>query len=222
MLQSEPGVTVREESSEKKRSGLRIDHHKENPAMKRHESITSLLILALAFTTASMAQDSPSSLTSACERQLKGIEKNIIDAAEAMPEDKFDFTPENLSIQGSAFKGVRTFAGEVKHLAADNYIIWSPVTGDPLPDGIKDSNGPKDLKTKAEIVRFLKDSFTLGHKAIGTLTSKNAMEMVSLRGNKLPRLDLAFYAMTHANDHYGQMVVYLRLCGIIPPASRPK
>ena len=190
--------------------------------MKRLHSMCALLILGLAVTSAARAQDSPASLTSACERQLKGIEKNIVDAAEAMPEDKFDFSPENLTVPGSAFKGVRTFAAQVKHLAADNFIIWSPVTGDPLPEDIKDSNGPKDLKTKAEIVKFLKDSFALGHRAVGILTAKNAMDMVSLRGNKLPRLDLAFYAMTHANDHYGQMVVYLRLCGVVPPASRPR
>jgi uncharacterized damage-inducible protein DinB len=66
----------------------------------------------------------------------------------------------------------------------------------------------------------LKASFTLGHKAIATLTAKNALDMVPFRGGSLRRLDLAFYALTHANEHYGQMVVYIRMCGIIPPASR--
>lgn len=70
--------------------------------------------------------------------------------------------------------------------------------------------------------KFLKDSFPLGHKAIATLTTDNALEMIPFRGSKLERLDLAFYALTHANDHYGQMVVYLRLAGVIPPASRPR
>jgi hypothetical protein len=62
----------------------------------------------------------------------------------------------------------------------------------------------------------------LGHKAIATLTSENATEMLPFRGNNLPRIDLAFYALTHSNDHYCQMVVYLRMAGIIPPASRPR
>lgn len=163
-----------------------------------------------------------SAMAVACERQLKSIEKNIVDAAEAMPENKFNFTPESLHIQGSAYKGVRTFAGQVKHLATDNFAIWSPVTGDPMPAGIKNVDGPEDIKTKAEIIKFLKDSFALGHKAIATLTSENATEMLPFRGNKLPRIDLAFYALTHSNDHYGQMVVYLRMAGIIPPASRPR
>jgi uncharacterized damage-inducible protein DinB len=155
------------------------------------------------------------------ERLFNNIEQNIVSTAEAMPEDKFYFTPESLDLKGSEFKGVRTFAGQVKHLAADNFAIWSPITGDPLRADITDVNGPENIKTKAEIIQFLKESFALGHKAIATLTEKNATEMLPFRGSSLPRLDLAFYALTHANEHYGQMVVYLRMCGIIPPASMP-
>ena len=65
-------------------------------------------------------------------------------------------------------------------------------------------------------------TFILGHKATATLRADNALEMLQFRGSKLPRLDLAFYALTHANEHYGQMVVYLRLSGIIRRVSRPK
>ncbi len=138
-----------------------------------------------------------------------------------MPENKFSFSPEELNLKGSDFKGVRTFAGQIKHLATDNFAIWSPLTGDPMPPGVEDVNGPENLKTKSEIIQYLKASFALGHKAIKTLTEENAMEMVPFRGGSLPRLDLAFYALTHANEHYGQMVVYIRMCGIIPPASLP-
>lgn len=165
-------------------------------------------------------QQSPS-FSSAVERQLSSIEKNIVGAAEAMPEDKFYFTPENLGIKDSEFKGVRSFAAQIKHLATDNFAIWSPVTGEALRADITDVNGPESIKTKADILKFLKESFALGHKAIATLTEKNAMDMLDFRGSKLPRLDLVFYALTHSNEHYGQMVVYLRMCGIIPPASRP-
>src|SRR5689334_15155768 len=107
--------------------------------------------------------DSVPEFPGAVERQLANIENSIITAAEAMPEDKFDFTPEQLNIAGSNFKGVRTFAGQVKHLATDNYAIWSAITGDPLPAGIKDVNGPADLKTKPDIIEYLKKSFELGH-----------------------------------------------------------
>lgn len=190
--------------------------------MKRTPIFSMLAALLFAISTPAPAQESSRSIAAACLRQLNSIEKNIVDAAEAMPEDGFFFTPESLHIRGSAFTGVGTFAGQVKHLATDSYAIWSPLTGDPIPPGITDVNGPPELKTKSDIIAFLKGSFALGHKAIGTLTAENAMDMVQFRGTKLHRLDLAFYALTHANDHYGQMVVYLRMKGIIPPASRPR
>ncbi len=161
------------------------------------------------------------SLANAVERQLNGIERNIINTAEQMPDDRFYFTPESLNLKGSEFKGVRTFAGQIKHLAADNIFIWSAVTGDTVRADMTDVNGPASIKTKADIIKYLKESFALGHKAIATLTEKNAMEMISFRGRDLPRLDLVFYALTHANEHYGQMAVYIRMCGIIPFASLP-
>ena len=190
--------------------------------MKHLHNLCALAVLCFVVGTIGQARQSTHSIAAACERQLNGIEKNIVDAAEAMPEDKFNFTPESLQIQGATFKGVRTFAGQVKHLATDNYDIWSPITGDPIPAGIKNVNGPEELKTKAEIMKYLRDSFALGHRAVATLTAENAMDMIPFLGRKLPRLDLAFFALTHVNDHYGQMVVYLRMSGIIPPASRPR
>lgn len=190
--------------------------------MKHLSVLLFFLALGIVVICTAHAQQPVHSIAAACERQLNSIEKNIVDMAEAMPEDKFGFTPDSENIHGSAFKGVRTFAGQVKHLATDNYAIWSPITGDPMPPGIKDVNGPENLRTKAEIIKFLKDSFVLGHKAVASLTAENAMDMLPFRGNKLPRLDLAFFALTHANDHYGQMVVYLRMSGNVPPASRPR
>ena len=137
-----------------------------------------------------------------------------------MPEGKFSFTPESLKIQGSEYKGVRTFASEVKHIASSNYFIWSPLTGDKLPEGLKDGNGPETLRTKADIIKFLEDSFALGHKAAATLTQENMLQ--AAEGSKSPRLYLATFGVAHAYDHYGQMVEYLRMNGIVPPASRGK
>src|SRR5437763_953325 len=161
------------------------------------------------------------SMTAGADRLLNYIEQHITEVAEAMPENRFDFTPDSLKIPGSQFKDVCSFAGQIKHLATDNFFIWTAITGDNMPSGVDDVNGPADLKTKAAILDYLKQSFAAGHKAIGTLTTKNAMDMMPFRGGTLPRVDLAFYALTHANEHYGQLVIYLRLCGIIPPASRP-
>ena len=80
-------------------------------------------------------------------------------------------------------------------------------------------NGPKNIKTKKDVIEYLRSSFAVGCKAIASLTAENAMEMIQYRWRKLPRLDLAFYALTHANEHYGQMALYLRMCGIIPPPT---
>jgi hypothetical protein len=160
-------------------------------------------------------------IASAVDRDISAIEKQIVDAADAMPEDKFNFTPEALNIAGSNYKGVRSFAVQVKHIAASNWFIWSPLTGEKLPDGLNDDgNGPANLKSKAEIIKFLKDSFALGHRAAATLTPENLLQPPA--NSKSTRLRLAEFGVSHACDHYGQMVGYLRMNGIIPPASRAK
>lgn len=178
------------------------------------------LTLLRAQSAAAAPQQAPSTVASVVDRDISAVEKQIVDAAEAMPEDKFNFTPEALNIPGSDYKGVRSFAVQVRHIAASNWFIWSPLTGDKLPEGLKDGSGPEALKSKADILKFLKDSFALGHKAAATLTMEN---MLQLPGNsKSSRLRLAEFGVAHAYDHYGQMVEYLRMNGIVPPASRGK
>jgi hypothetical protein len=179
---------------------------------------TSGQVLASQSEAKPSSQEPSATIASVVERQINTVEKLILDAAEAMPEAKFNFSPENLNIPGSDYKGVRTFAGEVKHIAASNYFIWSPVTGDKIPEDIKDGNGPENLKTKAEIIKFLKDSFALGHKAAASLTAQNMLQ--APERSKSPRVYLATFGVAHAYDHYGQMVEYLRMNGIVPPATR--
>jgi hypothetical protein len=159
-------------------------------------------------------------LASMVDGEIGAVEKQILEVAEAMPEDKYNFSPESLNIPGDDYKGVRTFAGQVKHVGASNYFIWSPLTGDKIPENIKDGEGPAELKTKAEILKFLKDSFALGHKAAATLTTENMLQTPG--HSKSARLRLATFGVAHAYDHYGQMVEYLRMNGIVPPASRGK
>ncbi|MGA2346940.1 MAG: DinB family protein [Candidatus Sulfotelmatobacter sp.] len=190
-----------------------------------------LVLLLLVFTVAPLAksaaqaqssqgQSSPPTLASDVDREISAVEKQVVDAAEAMPEEKFNFSPESLNIPGDDYKGVRSFAVQVKHIASSNYFIWSHVTGDPVPAFIKDGNGPAEMKTKADILKFLRDSFALGHKAAATLTPQNMME--SAAGSKSTRLHLTEFGVAHAYNHYGQMVEYLRMNGIVPPASRGK
>jgi len=190
--------------------------------MRPAHALLALTLLASASVARAQTQPlpPPTSLASMVDREISAVEKQLLDAAEAMPDDKFNFTPESLTISGDDYKGVRSFAVQVKHVASSNYFIWSPITGDAVPAAIKDGNGPADIKTKAEILKFLKDSFALGHKAAATLTPENMLQPVGK--GKSARLHLAEFGVAHAYNHYGQMVEYLRMNGIVPPASRGK
>jgi uncharacterized damage-inducible protein DinB len=169
---------------------------------------------------AAQTSEASPTLSSMVDQEISAVEKQITDAAEAMPEDKFNFTPESLHIPNSDYKGVRSFAVEVKHIAASNYFLWSPLTGDKLPETLKDGDGPEALKTKAQILEFLKDSYALGHKAAAGLTPDTMMQTIGRR--KWTRLHYAEFGIAHAYDHYGQMVEYLRMNGVVPPATRQK
>ena len=199
---------------------------------KLQPSLLLVLSLAAASAYAQSAKSSPATgasaspstaptIASAIDREITIVEKEVVDAAEAMPQDKFDFSPEKLNVPGSDYKGVRTFGEQLKHIAASNYLIWSPITGEKPPDTVNDGKGPDNMKGKAEIIKFLKDSFAFGHKAVATLNESNLVQPIP-RNNRPPttRLYLATFAPAHAFDHYGQMVEYLRMNGIVPPASR--
>src|SRR5881398_1987587 len=109
--------------------------------------------------SASGTPSTPPTIASAIDREISVIEKEIVEAAEAMPENKFDFSPEKLNISGSDYKGVRTFGQQLKHVAASNYLIWSPITGEKAPDTVNDGKGPDNMTAKADIIKYLKDSF---------------------------------------------------------------
>lgn len=166
------------------------------------------------------ADGQPSPVAASFDRQLKGIEGELVSLIEAMPADKFDFAPKD-----GAFTNVRTFAQQAKHIAAVNYLVAAALLGEKSPvDPGSDENGPADIKTKEQVVKFVKDSFAYTHKAFQTLTSANLMsEMPSPFGNsKTTRLATATSPQWHSFDHYGQMVVYARMCNVVPPASAPR
>jgi len=143
-------------------------------------------------------------------------EKEFTGAAEAMPEDKYSFAPSN-----GEFKGVRTFAQQVKHVAAVNYIFAASILGEKPPIDVGGENGPDSVKSKAEILKFLKDSFAYLTKALNSITEKNQLEQVTVFGEmKMARASVGAFSTAHPFDHYGQMVEYLRMNGIVPPASR--
>jgi hypothetical protein len=157
------------------------------------------------------------------EKSFSRVENDFVSAAEAMPEEKFNFAP----TQGE-FKGVRTFALQVKHVAHTNFAFAYGLLGEKLPANVdpKEGDGPPSLTSKADIIKYLKDSFAAGHRAIATLQESTLTDSLSPNpfgaGPGPTRLASANIMLWHSNDHYGQMVVYLRMNGIVPPASQKK
>ena len=187
-----------------------------------NRKIVTLLLCLAVVSSACIAQKQPGKppFSSSIDRLFTKVQTDILTTAEAMPADRFDFTPDSLHIAGATFDSVRTFAGQIMHLASDNMLIWSAINSQKLLYDIPDVNGPKNIKTKKEVIDYLKYSFEIGRNAIKTITAANAGELVQFRWRKLSKLDLAFYGIVHANEHYGQMVVYLRMCGLIPPPTK--
>lgn len=178
-------------------------------------------LTAFAQQPSSAKQTSPPTMASTMEAQLGMVERQFVAAAEAMPDEKYSFAP-----AGADFSGVRTFGLEVRHVATADFVIYSAILGQDPPPGVTvdgAANGPENLQTKQQIVQYLKDSFTLGHKAMAALNNGNALAPLDKLPIAIPslntRLALAIFSFSHASDHYGQMVEYLRMNGIVPPAS---
>ncbi len=169
------------------------------------------------------AQDQKATFSGVFDHGVTQIEGEVVPAAEAMPDDKFNFAPPTSM---GEFKGVRTFAQQVKHIAVANYALGAGVLGEKPPADKMgtDENGPANITSKADIVQYLKDSFAYLHKAAQSVTDANVLDKVPspFGPNKVSRLGLMTSALAHPFDHYGQMVEYLRMNNIIPPASRPQ
>ncbi len=151
------------------------------------------------------------------DNDLSMVEKEVVSLAEAMPAGKYNFAP-----TAGEFKGVRTFALQAKHLATVIYMVAAAARGEKPPlDLGSGENGPDSVASKDQIVAYLKGSFAYAHKIMETLNEGNVLEMVkSPFGSDEARGALAATTVWHSFDHYGQMVVYARMNGIVPPASR--
>src|ERR1700678_3057468 len=141
-------------------------------------------------------------VTQVVDHGVSNVESEFVPAADAMPEDKFGFAPSN-----GEFKGVRTFGEQVKHVAAVNYIFGAAILSEKVPVDVGDESGPASLKTKAEILNYLKDSFAYVHKAIQTIDAKNLVQPLKspFGEGTVTRLGLAASVAGHGFDHYGQM-----------------
>jgi len=190
-----------------------------------NKSFSLLAILLSGLSSFALGQQPPQSghapaLTTISEiedRSVRILERDLVQAADAMPESKYSFAPTN-----GEFKGVRTFALLVKHVAASNYAMSSAILKEDPPVDLQTENGPVSMTSKTDIMKFLEDSFLYLHKAARSINEKNATEQVPNPegAGTVPKLDIATRQLWHGMDHYGQMVLYLRMNGIVPPASR--
>ena len=151
------------------------------------------------------------------DAMLTNFEKEMMGLVKAMPGEKYSFAPSTAifaSTQTTEYTGVRSFGAMVAHVAQANYFLASTLSG-MKPD--VDVKAIGSLTEKDQIVAALAASFAFTHKAIGTLTAKNAFE--SVRGEQT-RASMAGFVVAHGFDHYGQLVEYLRMNGVVPPASQ--
>jgi hypothetical protein len=179
--------------------------------------ISTICLLLCSGAAILSAADTPT-IAQIYDRNLAGVEGDLVPLAEAMPANLYNFAP-----AAGEFKGVRTFREQAKHIAAVNYMIGAALLEQKPPVDLgAGENGPDSITSKEQVVGFLKDSFAYLHKAMLTLTAANQGGMIQSPFGKSqsPRIAIALIAAGHCFDHYGQMVVYARMNGVVPPASR--
>jgi hypothetical protein len=180
-------------------------------------TVRILLGLFIAFTGHAYQSQTAPTISHALDFWITTTEKEVVSAADAMPDEKYSFAP-----TAGEFTGVRTFAQQVKHLAANNYRMAAYILNQKPTSDQESETGPDTVRSKAQIMDYLKGSFASLHQAVATIDEQNMLEPLlaspSLRQNT--RVQFAIDSVAHSYDHYGQMVEYLRMNGIIPPASR--
>jgi hypothetical protein len=175
---------------------------------------TNLMVLTLL--AAPMFAADP--LSNFYDGQLKEVESDIMSLASAMPADKYNFAPTS-----GAFTGVRTFAQQAKHIASIMYMVSAAALKQKPPVDLGGEDGPDSIRSKAEVIDYLRGAFAFAHKSIATLTTQNQLETIKspFEDATVPRVFTANIVTSHSFDHYGQMVVYARMNGVVPPASLP-
>ena len=163
----------------------------------------------------SVIGDIPTTISDSVAETLKFAEGNLLGAAEAMPENKYDYIPSS-----GKFDGVRSFGEQVKHVACAQFAFFNEFEGKKPPDDCE-KGGHDPAKTKAELIKYLKESFDYSNRVIAGLTADNALERIEGRyAGPNTKLGISVVSVWHITDHYGQLVEYLRLNGIVPPMTQ--
>jgi uncharacterized damage-inducible protein DinB len=166
-------------------------------------------------TTKSDDSDIAKSIAESVSGPLQFAEGSFLGMVEAMPEDKYSFVP-----TAGSFDGVRSFGEQVKHVACAQFAFFNEFEGKKPPDDCE-KGGHDPAKTKGELIKYLRDSFDYSNRVVATLTAKNALDRVEGRyAGPNTKLGISVVSVWHVTDHYGQLVEYLRMNGIVPPMTR--
>jgi uncharacterized damage-inducible protein DinB len=175
-----------------------------------------LCAVALCAPALSAAEAGPTA-SQVFDKILSGTEKEFVSLVAAMPADKFNFAP-----TAGKFDGVRNFGQQAKHVGAVLNELSEALLGEKPAAGASE-NGPANLTSKDQILQYVKDAFAHAHRAVAKLTNANLLEQTADPFDakaKRTRVDTAGMMSSHTFDHYGQMVEYARMNGVVPPASQ--
>ena len=173
-------------------------------AFTRSVVVVVLSILGTAAAAAAQPSFPPTSFLTPAKATWESTRNLVIGIVEVMPEDKYDFRPT---------PSVRTFRDNVIHLVAENYLFFGRVAGENL------GNPAENLKGRDELLKALRESYDYGAKVWAGLTEEKALEMIEVRGQKVQRWSAILGAIQDNMNHYGNLVVYIRLNGLVPPRS---
>lgn len=163
----------------------------------------------------SFVGDVPTTIADSVAETLKFAEGGFLGVAEAMPEDKYSYIP-----TAGKFDDARSFGEQVKHVACAQFAMFNEFEGKKPPDDCE-RGGHDPAKTKAELIKYLKDSFDYANRVIATLTAENAVDRIEGRyAGPNTKLGISVVSIWHVTDHYGQLVEYLRMNGIVPPMTQ--
>ena len=174
----------------------------------------AVLLTVVCLSISALGQESqvPKDVAGSVGFSLHFVEDEFLSVAQAMPEDKYGFVP-----TAGNFQGVRSFAEQVKHVACANFAFFNQIEGKKPPEECE-KGGPNPARTKAELIQYLKDSYEYGNRVLKTVNAGNMMQRVDGRyAGPNTRLGMTVTAVWHITDHYGQIVEYLRMNGIVPP-----
>jgi uncharacterized damage-inducible protein DinB len=195
---------------------MNTDHSSTGRNARRRQVAVLAVAASLTWAARGFAQERVDPMAATVAQFFTMIERSFVNLAEAMPAEKYAFKPTD-----GEFKEARAFGKQVKHVACANFAFFNEIEKKEPPADCA-TGGPSPAATKAELVTYLRESFAYAQRVLGTMTAANALDPVTgPYGGPSTRLGITTLAVWHASDHYGQLVVYLRHNGIVPPGSRP-